>query len=109
MYNNTGSKIKDRAYFKAAVEIISSIVLGTILIVGGLLAGDGDVVTAICVICGLVIGLGGAIRGWNRYLMMAGFGELIEEAEKSAKELERVRKLLMKLNAEKNADQNAEK
>lgn len=68
MYRNSGGKIKGLATFISAVLMVISVIGGLIV----MFAGDAGV------IAGLTIALVGCLSAWLSGLMMAAFGELVE-------------------------------
>ncbi|MDR1330170.1 MAG: hypothetical protein LBK23_11280 [Oscillospiraceae bacterium] len=80
MYNNIGAKIKGLAKSIAWIDIISSIIIGIVLIVKGV---DDEWYVLIGVGIGVMIL--GALAAWVSSWFMYGFGELIEKTAETAK------------------------
>ena len=93
MYKNTGSRIKDIAELLAGLGISLCIVLGIALFLFGM-AADNGVIGLPLVIAGVVIAILGSIFVWWSHILLAGYGELIEETTKSAAELKEIKELL---------------
>ena len=98
MYNQTGNDIKSSAVNSAVFGIFGNIVLGILIFVFGFnLSEDieyGGVVFFASIIVAIIVAVKGSISAWRRHLLMAGFGELIEETNKTAKELAEIKELI---------------
>ena len=109
MYNETGSKIKNLATAMAWVGIIFSVLL---IVVPILMYGSGSKPGndpapewfGFVVIAGIVLGIIIAFWSWLQYLLLAGYGELIEETSKSAAELKEIKEILSKKQGEEMKD-----
>lgn len=83
MYNETGDKIKGWATFSAFGGIVKSLILGFLIIYIGvgyseLVDMPGPIYFG-SIILGFYVGIAGSISAWRNYLLMAGFGELIQK------------------------------
>ena len=101
MYNETGSKIKKLATVMAWIGIIFSflvIIVPILMLASGSKPGNDPAPEwfVFVVIAGIVLGIVGAFWSWLQYLLLAGYGELIEETSKSAAELKEIKEILRK-------------
>ena len=102
MYNETGTKIKKKALTSVMFEIGCYMTIGVILFVifwanilpESKIEMPGWMIFAF-LIASIVIGIGGSILAWNKYLLLAGFGELIESSTNTAKELAEIKQILV--------------
>lgn len=92
MYENTGKKIKGFGKFCAFCDI-AFCVIASIVLFGGASATSGDL-SAWLLFGALVVGIGGVILSWLKYLFLAGYGELIEETAKTSAHLEDIKNIL---------------
>lgn len=93
MYKNTGSRIKDIAELLAGLGIALCVILGIVLFLIGMSVHNGEIGLPL-VIVGFVIAVLGSIFVWWSHIILAGYGELIEETTKSAAELKEIKELL---------------
>ena len=93
MYNNTGNKIKNYAKNMATTEIIFCIVVAIIFI---FIAFKAKTAFGFFGFLGgsLIVGIGGSLLAWSKFLFLAGYGELIEETKKAADRVEDIRDIL---------------
>lgn len=75
MYNNSGAKIKGIASTMAAIGMIGSAVIGMVLMFEE-------------PVLGILVVIAGCIGAWLSSLLLAGFGELVENSYKILKLLE---------------------
>ena len=105
MYKNSGKKIQDKAYIKAIFEIIACVLIGFALFIIFLESAMDDTLpkwaNSVLLLSSLLIGVGGSFRAWNRHLLIAGYGELIEDTHTSMRELREIKYLLKELTNEK--------
>lgn len=104
MYTKTGAKIKRFA------ATVSSLGIGLCLAIGGALFFVGvqlgfvpsaqlnvpEWIIPVMIVSGLIVSIFGSILFWLQNLLLAGYGELIEETSKSAAELKEIKELLQK-------------
>lgn len=103
MYSNTGKKIKGMAGFSAFCGILVSIIIGIAMIVFCLNEGNlpldertySNWFLLFVFNGGLIVGIGGSMYFYQKYLMLAAFGELVEETTKSSACLEDIRDILI--------------
>lgn len=74
MYHNSGAKVKGLATFIAVLMMMACIAIGVLIIV-----------RAELIWLGLVVILGGCLVSWLTCLMMAAFGELVQNSYKILK------------------------
>lgn len=98
MYENTGAKIKSFAKFMAAVEIVFCVIIGFILFFLSAMSTQSGLEPQwyfwVFFVASFIIGVGGSLLAWLKFLFLAGFGELIEETAKSSAELHEIKELL---------------
>ena len=114
MYNETGTKIKKKALTAVMFEIGCYMTIGVILFAifwantlpESKIEMPGWMIFAF-LIASIVIGIGGSILAWNKYLLLAGFGELIESSTNTAKELAEIKQILVNDTSENKEDISA--
>ena len=105
MYNNTGEKIKRKASTICGIKIFFNIAIACCLLIYFIY------ITTIplakwpewmplwfpFVIIGAIIyfAIYKPISTWNQYILMASYGELIEETAKAATQLEEIKEILI--------------
>ena len=99
MYNETGLKIKKFAETMSWIGIVLCFLIAIVPILmlsSGSQPGNDPAPEWFIwvVVAGILFGIVGAFLCWLRYLLLAGFGELIEENAKSAAELKEIKELL---------------
>lgn len=102
IYNETGKEIKRLATIMVYVGSVlcSLIALVPLFIVASVNQSRYDPAPdwfVFVVIGGIVLGIVGAFLCWLQHLLLAGFGELIEENAKSAAELKEIKELLREM------------
>ncbi len=76
MYNNSGEKIKNLAIAFCVTDVVATIIISTLLGVKADEAYNGEVLTILATVTLIV----GAIVAWLGYLLLAGFGELVQNS-----------------------------
>lgn len=108
MYENSGARIKTFAKTMATLEIIFCVIVGLILFSVSIASDNSrfnpEWFSWVCLAASLVIGVGGSMFAWFKFLFLAGYGELIEETAKSSEYLKDIRNSLIK-NTEKEMDE----
>lgn len=104
MYNNTGERIRSRASVACVVKIFFNVVLGLFFFVSfsyfaGLTGNEWPEwapmwLPVAFLFFAIYFALVRSIGAWNQYLLLAGYGELIEETTKSAAQLEEIKEIL---------------
>ena len=105
MYKDTGSKIKQRAESLSKLKVAWYIVLALLSIVLFFYFGTtiplsewpewAPVWLPFVFIASSVYFISKAIHAWNEHLLLAGYGELIEETARTAAQLEAIKLILM--------------
>lgn len=108
MYKNTGSRIKDIAELLAGLGIALCVILGIVLFLIGMSVHNDEIGLPL-VIVGFVIAVLGSIFVWWSHIILAGYGELIEETTKSAAELKEIKELLARKQVNQNEGEAAKK
>ena len=111
MYNNTGEKIKNRASVMCGVKIFFNFVVGLFffayfLVFANMTGAEWpewapEWLPFLLLFLAIYFFLVRSVGAWNQYLLMAAYGELVEETTKSATQLEEIKKILLRSVPEK--------
>lgn len=101
MYNNTGRSIKIFAEIFAGIGIFLSLLVAFLLFLFADKCGPGTE-RIIFAVAALVLAVLGSFGFWFSYILLAGYGELIEETTRSSNELQEIRNLLADMQVNSN-------
>ena len=115
MYNNTGEKIKNFAIVCAVSEMSIFIITGLALIIGFLYLGlkipasnIPDLVLLAMPIVGIIIAVAGSLAAWSKYLLLAGFGELIQNTYELSNDVKDIKEIIKDDNIDDSDTNNVE-
>ena len=101
MYKNTGEKIKNFAITCAISEMMIFIIFGLVLIIGFLYLATKspspdipDLVLLAMPIVGIIIAVIGSLVSWTKYLLLAGFGELIQNTYELSNDVKDIKEMM---------------
>ena len=102
MYNETGSKIKSWATCSVIFEIFLFIFIGFISFFILFTANElSELGVYLCIGC-IVVSIFRIITIWGKYLLLAGFGELIENTAETTSEVSEIKKIIIDSRSKEN-------
>ena len=106
MYNETGSKIKSWAIGSAVCGIFGYILLGIFSLFFFFISvsSSDSGYFPFVFLGGILLAIVGAVTAWRKYLLLAGFGELIEKTCELCSEVIEIKKSIVSQNGDASFD-----